>query len=71
MAQVKAAMDCIRWTGNEIMESFPDLEVWDKPDFEYGLKPKDPYDRNCRKEHGVIGIKDFKKQMIFPLIRRI
>jgi hypothetical protein len=48
--------------GNEIMESFPDLEVWDKPDFEYGLKPKDPYDRNGRKEHSVIGIKDFKKQ---------
>jgi hypothetical protein len=36
--------------GNEIMESFTDLEVRDKPVFKYGMKPKDPKNPNGPKE---------------------
>jgi hypothetical protein len=28
------------------MESFSDLEEWDKPDFEYGMKPVDKKNPN-------------------------
>ncbi len=48
--------------GNEIMESFNDLEVWDKPVFKYGMKPKDPKNPNGPKEYGVLGINGYNKQ---------
>jgi hypothetical protein len=52
--------------GNEIMESFTDLEEWDKPVFEYGMKPLDPKKPDGPKEHGVIGVKGYKKQHDLP-----
>ena len=48
------------------MESFSDLEVWDKPVFQYGMKPADPKNPNSPKEHGVIGVKDYIKQYDLP-----
>ena len=48
------------------MKAFTDLEVWDKPIFEYGMKPKDPKNPDGPKEHAVIGVKDFKKQYSMP-----
>jgi hypothetical protein len=44
--------------GNEIMESFSDLEEWDKPVFQFGMRPVDKRNPNGPKEYGVIGIKD-------------
>jgi hypothetical protein len=52
------------------MESFSDLEQWDKPEFQYGMRPVDKKDPNGPKEHGVIGVKDFKKQLIFHSVRK-
>ena len=52
--------------GNEIMKAFNDLEVWEEPIFEYGMKPKDPKNPDGPKEHAVIGVKDFKKQYSMP-----
>lgn len=52
--------------GNEIMESFSDLEQWDKPEFQYGMRPVDKKNPNGPKEYGVIGVKDFKKQFDLP-----
>jgi hypothetical protein len=52
--------------GNEIMESFSDLEVWDKPVFQYGMKPKDSKNPNGPKEHGVFGISGYSKQYDLP-----
>jgi hypothetical protein len=51
---------------NEVMESFSDLEVWDKPVFQYGMKPKDPKNPNGPKEHGVLGIIGRSKQYDLP-----
>jgi hypothetical protein len=56
--------------GNEIMESFTDLEEWDKPEFEYGMKSVDPRKPDGPKEYVVIGVKGYKKHMIFPLLQR-
>ena len=47
---------------NEVMESFSDLEVWDKPVFQYGMKSKDPKNPNGPKEHGFLGISGCSKQ---------
>ena len=52
--------------GNELMKAFTDLEVWDKPIFEYGMKPKDPKNPDGLKEHAVIGVKAFTKQYSMP-----
>lgn len=35
-------------------------------DFEYGLKLKDPSNRNGLKEHGLIGVKGFNEQYDLP-----
>ena len=48
------------------MESFSDLEVWDKPVFQYGMKPKDSKNPNGPKEHGVFGISGYSKQYDLP-----
>jgi hypothetical protein len=48
------------------MESFSDLEEWDKPEFEYGMKPVDKKNPNGPKEHGVIGVKGYKKYYDLP-----
>ena len=60
-----------QWTaidgqGNEIMKSFADQEIWDKPIFQYGMKPKDPKNPNGPKEHGVIGVISYSKQYDMP-----
>jgi hypothetical protein len=52
--------------GNEIMESFHNPEVWDKPDFKYGQIPQDRNNPNGPKVHGVIEVKGFKKQYDLP-----
>jgi hypothetical protein len=52
--------------GNVIMKAYTDLEVWDKPIFEYGIKPKDPKNPDGPKEHAVIGVKGFTKQYSMP-----
>jgi hypothetical protein len=36
------------------MESFSDLEVWDRPEFQYGMIPKDPKNPNGPKEQGSL-----------------
>jgi hypothetical protein len=52
------------------MESFTDPEVWDKHEFEYGMIPKDRNNPNGPKEHGVIGVKGFKKQYDLPFTQK-
>jgi hypothetical protein len=52
--------------GNKIMESFSDLEVWDKPVFQYGMKPKDSKNPNGTKGHGVFGISGYSNQYDLP-----
>jgi hypothetical protein len=53
------------------MESFSDLEQWDKPEFQYGMRPIDKKNPNGPKEHGVTGVKDFKKQFDLPFNKKI
>ena len=48
------------------MESFSDLEQWDKPEFQYGMRPVDKKNPSGPKEYGVIGVKDLKKQVDLP-----
>lgn len=48
------------------MESFIDPEIWDRPNFEYGMKPKDPKNPGGPKEHGVTGVNGYVKQYDLP-----
>lgn len=52
--------------GNETMESFHHLEIWDKPEFEYGQIPQDRNNPNGPKVYGVVGVKEHKKQYDMP-----
>ena len=52
--------------GNEIMESYADPEVWDKPNFQYGMRPVDKKNASGPKEYWVIGVKGFSKQYDLP-----
>jgi hypothetical protein len=60
-----------QWTavdsqGNEITKSFNDPEVWDKPVFNYGMKPVDKKKPDGPKEHAAIELKGYKKQYDLP-----
>ena len=66
VTQVKTQWIVIDSQGNEVMESFSDLEVWDKPVFQYGMKPKDPKNPNGPKEQRVLGISRYSKQYDLP-----
>jgi hypothetical protein len=50
------------------MESFSDLEEWDKPDFEYGMRPI--YKRNHNGPKELLVLKATKSIMIFLLLQR-
>lgn len=52
--------------GNEIMESYHNLEIWDKPVFEYGMIPQDRNNPNGPKMHGVVGVRELKNQYDLP-----
>jgi phage repressor protein C with HTH and peptisase S24 domain len=52
--------------GNEITESFHNLEKWDKPEFEYGMIPQDRNNPNGPKVHRVVDVKELKKQYDLP-----
>jgi hypothetical protein len=54
--------------GNEIMESFTDLEEWDELEFEYGMKSVDPKILMVQKSMGSLVLKATKSIMIFPLL---
>jgi hypothetical protein len=48
------------------MESYADPEVWDKPNFQYGMRPVDKKNASGPKEYGVIDVKGFSKQYDLP-----